>query len=188
MRRSERMFALVLGGLTVGALGLRLWRLADLGGFDWDEAATVYIAARPVPDMLAYLRGAPFEHPPLYYLIAHAWLALGRAEIVLRALSALLGALAVPLLGLLGAALFNRRVGLVAAALLAIAPAHVFYSRDARMYPLLTLLLLIAAYALVRAIQASPEQGSQDAATTEHRAPAGGRALVSGGWWALWGV
>jgi hypothetical protein len=154
MRLSTHIFVLTLGGLTLLALGLRLWRLAALGGFDWDEAATVYIAARPIPDLLAYLRGAPFEHPPLYYLLAHAWLGLGRDESVLRALSALLGALAVPLVGLLGAALFDRRVGVIVAGLLAAAPAHLFYSRDARMYPLLTLLVLVAAYALVRATSA----------------------------------
>src|SRR5918912_3546877 len=165
MQRSERRFALGLGGLTLAALGLRLWRLPALGGFDWDEAATVYIAARPVPDLLAYLRGAPFEHPPLYYLLAHAWLGLGSDETTLRLLSALLGALAVPLLGLLGAELAGRRAGLLAAALLAVAPAHVFYSRDARMYSLLALLGVVALYALVRA-----ERGD-------------GR-----GSWALWGA
>src|SRR5207248_4339625 len=105
----------------------------------------------PVPPPPPSPPGPPSGPPPLYYLLAHAWLALGDDEAVLRTLSALLGALAVPLLGLLGAALFERRVGLLAAALLAGAPAHVFYSRDARMYPLLTLLLLLATYALVRA-------------------------------------
>jgi hypothetical protein len=131
----------------------------------------VYIAARPVPDLLAYLRGAPFEHPPLYYLLAHAWLALGRDESVLRTLSALLGALAVPLVGLLGAALFDRRVGMVAAALLAVAPAHVFYSRDARMYPLLTLLVLVATYALVRATGAGRDVGHGGARTAGDEPP-----------------
>ncbi|HZS02865.1 MAG TPA: glycosyltransferase family 39 protein [Chloroflexota bacterium] len=177
MLRSGRGFGLLLAGLTLAALALRLWRLPALGGFDWDEAATVYIAARPVPDMLSYLRGAPFEHPPLYYLLAHAWLALGQDEAVLRSLSALLGALAVPLLGLLGAALYGRGVGLLAAALLAAAPAHVFYSRDARMYPLLTLLVLVAVYALVRAT-----------GTSAPAAAGRGGAVARGvGWWALWG-
>ncbi len=165
--RAGRAFAAALSALTLGALALRLWRLDALGGFDWDEVATVYIAARPLPDLLAYLRGAPFEHPPLYYLLAHAWLRLGDSEAVLRALSALLGALTVPVVGLLGATLFDRRVGLGAAALLAGAPAHVFYSRDARMYPLLTLLLTLGLYALVRA-----------------RAARRGAA----GWWGLWGA
>ena len=140
-------------GLFVLALALRVWRLDGLGGFDWDEVATVYIASRPLADLLSYLRGAPFEHPPLYYLLAHAWLGLGSDETALRLLSAALGALTVPVLGAVGARLGGPRLGLLAAALLAVAPAHVFYSRDARMYPLLVLLGTLALYALVRAQQ-----------------------------------
>jgi 4-amino-4-deoxy-L-arabinose transferase-like glycosyltransferase len=201
MQLSTRTFTLLLSGLTLAALALRLWRLPALGGFDWDEAATVYIAARPVPDLLAYLRGAPFEHPPLYYLLAHAWLTFGHEETVLRALSAILGAVAVPLVGLLGAALFDRRAGLLAAALLACAPAHVFYSRDARMYPLLTLLVLLAAYALVRATStdhrrmrsagACPPPGASGRMVGD-KAPDhevwGTEGVSSLGWWALWGA
>jgi 4-amino-4-deoxy-L-arabinose transferase-like glycosyltransferase len=167
LRRASVRFALALAALGLIALALRLWRLDALGGFDWDEVATVFIAARPLPDLLAYLRGAPFEHPPAYYLLAHAWLALGREEIVLRTLSALLGALTVPVVGALGAELFGRRVGIVAATLLALAPAHLFYSRDARMYSLLALLLALGLYALVRAL----------------RAPG-----TAAPWWALWAV
>jgi len=83
----------------------------------------------------------------------------------LRLLSVLLGAATVPLAGALGAELFDRRAGLVGAALLALAPAHIFYSRDARMYPLLGFLVVLALYALVRATR-------------------------SGGarWWVLWAV
>lgn len=163
--RQPWAFRAGLLALFLLALALRLWRLGDLGGFDWDEVATVYIAARPLPDLLAYLRGAPFEHPPLYYLLAHGWLRLGADETTLRSLSALLGALTVPLLGLVAARIGGPRVGLLAAGLLAIAPAHVFYSRDARMYPLLAGLGLVGLYALLRA-----ERG-------------GGRA-----WWAGWGL
>ncbi len=152
-------------GLFLLALALRLLQLQALGGFDWDEVATVYIAARPLPDLLAYVRGAPFEHPPLYYLLAHLWLGLGSDETTLRTLSALLGALTVPLLGALGTRLAGPRVGLLAAALLTVAPAHVFYSRDARMYALLVLLATLSLYALARARQ-------------------GGR----GGWWLVWAL
>ena len=149
--------------LFVLALALRVWRLDGLGGFDWDEVATVYIASRPLAALLSYLQGAPFEHPPLYYLLAHAWLGLGSDETALRLLSATLGALTVPLLGAVGARLGGPRVGLLAAALLAVAPAHVFYSRDARMYPLLVLLGALALYALIRARQGGAR-----------------------GWWAVW--
>jgi hypothetical protein len=146
-------FGLGVAGATALGLALRLWSLPALGGFDWDEAATVFIAQRSLGDLLAYLRAAPFEHPPLYYVLAHLWLALGRDEATLRLLSVLLGAAAVPLLGAVGALVGGRGVGLAAAWLLAVAPAHVFYSRDARMYPLLVLLCLAGPLALLRALQ-----------------------------------
>ena len=173
--RAARDWGFVLGLAAATALGLVLrgWHLHALGGFDWDEAATVFIARRPLGDLLAYLRGAPFEHPPLYYVLAHAWLALGGNNVAagpvdearLRLLSVLLGAAAVPLLGAVGTLLRGRAVGLAAAVLLALAPAHVFYSRDARMYPLLVLLCLAATLALLRALHT-------------------GRA----GWWAAWAL
>jgi 4-amino-4-deoxy-L-arabinose transferase-like glycosyltransferase len=154
----ERWFALGLVGASALGLALRIWHLRGLGGFDWDEAATAFIARRPLGDLLAYLRAAPFEHPPLYYVLAHGWLALGRDpaaadEATLRLLSVLLGAAAVPLLGLVGARLMGPGAGLAAAWLLALAPAHLFYSRDARMYPLLVLLCLAGTLALLQALQ-----------------------------------
>jgi hypothetical protein len=59
------------------------------------------------------------------------------------------GVLSVLLLFKLGRELFNRRVGSLAAFLLSISPFHVWYSQEARMYTLATLLSLCSVYTFV---------------------------------------
>ena len=66
------------------AWAVRLW-LLDASNLTYDEAATYFVANRPLPDILAYLSGAVREHPPLYYLLIHLWMRLaGSSEYSLR--------------------------------------------------------------------------------------------------------
>jgi 4-amino-4-deoxy-L-arabinose transferase-like glycosyltransferase len=53
----------------------------------------------------------------------------------------------------LAARLFDRRVGLWSAALLAISPLHIWYSQEARMYVLVAALGLCSAYAMLLALE-----------------------------------
>ena len=80
--------------LLLLAWGLWLWRLEG-SDLTFDEAATYVVAHRPLLDVLKYLRGAVREHPPVYYLLIHTWMALaGTSEFSLRFFSvgvALLG-------------------------------------------------------------------------------------------------
>ncbi|MEP7356330.1 MAG: glycosyltransferase family 39 protein [Anaerolineales bacterium] len=120
---------LILAALLVAAL----LRLASLGHASlWlDELYNLTV----LPGATLARLGMPVDqHPPLYYLLLHAWLAVGQGELWMRLPSALAGVLAVALLGLAGALLGGRPVGLLAAALLAVSPLAVWYSREARMY------------------------------------------------------
>src|SRR5205823_1158696 len=110
-----------------------------------DEVYTVWRAALPLPELL----GEPDTHPVLYYLLIHYWSALGSSEIIYRLPSALAGAAAVGLLYWAGSALAGPRVGLLAALLLALAPLHVWYSQEARMYLLASTLALASMGCLV---------------------------------------
>lgn len=78
-------------------------------------------------------------HPPLYHLLLRGALAFGDSEAALRFPSALFGTLSIPALYLLGRAWFSGSVGALAALLLALSSGHIWHSRDARMYSLLTL-------------------------------------------------
>ena len=130
---------LLVGIVALGAL-LRLVQL-DFQPLWWDEGYSVFFATREFGDMLA--RTAVDIHPPLYYALMQFWLAaFGKDAAVLRLLSVVIGVAAVPLLYLVAKNLFDRRVGLTAAFLLAIAPLHIYYSQELRMYGLVTLLAL----------------------------------------------
>jgi 4-amino-4-deoxy-L-arabinose transferase-like glycosyltransferase len=80
-------------------------------------------------------------HPPFYYWLLKSWTFIfGTSEIGLRSLSALLGVALVYVIGILGTRWFSPRVGLLAAFIAAVSPLQIYYSQEARMYMLLTLL------------------------------------------------
>lgn len=76
----------------------------------------------------------------LHLLLLRGWTELGTSEAMLRMPSALFGIATIPLLYLLGRRLFDARVGVLAALLLAVSPTHVVYSQEARSYAMLLFL------------------------------------------------
>lgn len=128
------------------------WRFATLGDESiWlDEATSILLARLDPVDLIRTT--AQDIHPPLYYLALHGWLALGESEFAVRAFSALIGVLTIAGLYQLGRQLFSPQAGLLAAALLAISPLHIWYSQETRMYALVTLLTLLGSYGLWRAL------------------------------------
>jgi hypothetical protein len=115
-----------------------------------DEGHTWWWAGQPLRDLWG-TRGAAEHTPPLYYSLQHLWLvAFGSSEVALRSLSALLGTLTIPLTYLVGRMAGGRGVGLLAAALLATSPVHVYYSQEARTYALLCAATTVAVLGLLR--------------------------------------
>src|SRR4051812_30194317 len=90
--------------------------------------------------------------PPLYYALAWLWeRVFGHGEAGLRALSALVGALTVPVAWRAPRDWFDSpRAGLVAAALVAFNPFFVWYSQEARSYSLLVLMAALTLLFLAR--------------------------------------
>jgi 4-amino-4-deoxy-L-arabinose transferase-like glycosyltransferase len=92
--------------------------------------------------------------PPLYYGLVGLLLRLcGDADLILRLPSWIFGALTPPLVLLLGERLGWRRAGLAGGLLLACHPLHIFLSQEARVYPLVALLVVALAIALQRALE-----------------------------------
>jgi 4-amino-4-deoxy-L-arabinose transferase-like glycosyltransferase len=108
-----------------------------------DEAYTVLaVRARDWTELLTLnLRNE--ETPPLYFALLRLWaLAWGdSSESTLRLFSAVCLAATVPLVGLLGARLWNRQVGLAGALLLAVNPFARYYGQEARAYTLAMLFI-----------------------------------------------
>ncbi|RZL45427.1 MAG: phospholipid carrier-dependent glycosyltransferase [Pedobacter sp.] len=89
-------------------------------------------------------------HPPLYFAMLKIMFQLfGYTTFVARILSAIIGILGVLSIYLLGKEIVNKRVGLIAALLLAINYFHIYYSQEVRMYGLLLLFTVLSYYRLV---------------------------------------
>jgi mannosyltransferase len=88
----------------------------------------------------------------LYYLFLHFWLYFGGSEFFVRSLSVLFAIASVPAIYVLGRRLFDSRVGLIAAVLLAVNADHVQYSQDARSYSLMVLLCLLSTLYFLRSL------------------------------------
>jgi len=136
-RRNE--FVLLLLFIVLGA-ALRLHRLGAESLW-YDETVSVLLATKPVGAMLAHT--ARDIHPPLYYMLLNLWVRFaGTSEFAVAWLSWAVGVLLLPTTYMLG-----RDMPILAVALLSIAPYHVWYSQEVRMYALGALWAVLAGYA-----------------------------------------
>jgi mannosyltransferase len=134
--------SLVAGFLRLLLLGMR--------GMWLDETFSVWLADQSVHNMLQWIVKID-QHPPLYYLLLHYWIAhYGDTAYYARLLSVLFGAGTIPIIYLIGKRISGAIVGLAAAVFLAFSPFNVYYAQETRMYTLLTFNVALAIYALVR--------------------------------------
>ncbi len=132
---------IILGGL------LRLHQIGSKGLW-LDEAFSVWMGRQPLNEMFGWLLKVD-QHPPLYYTILHFWLAFGDEAAVVRAFSALVSTLTIPVVYWLGHQVGGRTIALLVAFILALSPFHVRFAQETRMYALLTLNASLAMLALV---------------------------------------
>ena len=76
---------------------------------------------------------------------------MGDSAWAMRSYSAICGCIAVLLVGILAGKLGGRRAGLAAALLAAVHPLHIYYSQEARVYALWSVLVAACLLALVHA-------------------------------------
>ena len=147
-----RRIWIAVGVITLLAAVLRFSTLG-LQSYEVDEAATLFVIRGSFAHMLHGV--VRYEAtPPLYYVLAWVWAKVfGTGELGLRLFSALAGVATVPVVYALGRTLASRRIGLVAATIVATSPYLVFYSQEARSYALFTLLSTGGMLCCVRAIQ-----------------------------------
>ena len=138
--RSSLLFLLapiLLLAFAAGATGLNadpiwtdeLYSLSNIGAFDPPFSPGQIIAS---------LAEHSPQHGPLYFLLAGGWAQLtGWTQFALRTLSTFAGVMLVAWMYRLAADLFDRRVGLVAASLMATAVFPLVFFHEIRMYSLL---------------------------------------------------
>jgi mannosyltransferase len=126
--------------LTVVAGVLRAFTLGS-NSLWVDEYATLKIVSLPLPDILRAAAEVNFC-PPLYFWAVHGVVsAIGVSEASLRLVSLLAGTLTIPIVWLLTRELTgSRSASVLAAALLALNPLHIWYSQEARAYAFLVCL------------------------------------------------
>ncbi len=120
--------------------------------FWYDEAFTGVAVKENFSDMLKMIIND--VHPPLYYLALKVFSSFfGYSVYGIRLFSAIFGVLSVWALYLLAKELFNAKVARYAALIAAISPFAIQYSQEARMYAMLSFLILIAAYFFVKGLR-----------------------------------
>jgi mannosyltransferase len=85
----------------------------------------------------------------LYYLLLRIWLHFGQSPYFIRGLSVAISAASILAIYWLGCLLYDRRVGLGAAALLAVNVYDIRYAQEARSYSLFVLLAMLSSVFLV---------------------------------------
>ena len=149
-RRWSHLAPWAVLGLLLLAFALRIYTLGERE-LTFDEVGSVFIAARGPLGLLAYLRDAIREHPPVYYLLLSLWMPLvGRSEFAVRFLSVVIGSATVAVTYQLIRKAAGQPVALLATFLLVLAPFHVRVSQDARMYGVLALFNLLSIFIFVR--------------------------------------
>ena len=129
---------------------LRLYGL-DFQSLWHDEGLQYYVATN-------YSLGELFRqsnsfHPPLSFMINHAFLLLGGSDFLLRLPSALFGIASLPALYFLARDLTSSREAVLAVFLLAFSPFHIWYSQEGRMYSQLLFLSLLSSMLLIQAVE-----------------------------------
>lgn len=148
---AHRAWAFVLGMLVLAGV-VRLWGIGARS-FWLDETISVVRTSGSFRAMLSDVMEHD-AHPPLYYSCLHVWRSLTGsggwppedAEGRIRALSALFSVLTVLMTYKLGAAIFGKRTGLVAALMLSVSAYSVHFAQEARLHALVTFLVTGSLY------------------------------------------
>ncbi len=149
LQLSTTGYALVL--LTAAAAILRFVYL-DSKSFWQDEGATAYRVTETFSDLIRPHPGE--DYMMLYYALLRWWIRVaGSSEISLRLPSVIAATAAVPLTYALGAELVDRRVGLLAALLMAINVSCIQYAQEARSYAMVGMLVALSSPLFVRCIK-----------------------------------
>ncbi len=138
------LLIILLLGAAVRFIALGHWSFWTDELYTWRLTPQLKILTLGIPDD---------QHPPLYYLLFHTMLQIQDNDAWLRLPSALAGWLAIIGMWRIGVVGQKPRLGLVAAALLAFSPLHVWYSREARMYGLASLFWVLSLYYFVASLR-----------------------------------
>lgn len=149
-----RVDSTLLWLIGIVAVVLRMLHLGDEdAGFE--EISTLLYLNEPT--LGAFMHEVQTHNPPvqplfpsLEYFWAH-W--IGSSDLSLRILALIPGLISIYLVYVLGSELRSRRVGLLAAFLLATSHIHIYYSQEIRMYAMTVCVAILSLLFLLRIVQ-----------------------------------
>jgi len=119
MKQKILILAIALSGLLLRLHGL------DFHDLWHDEAWSIFISN----NIQFYLSR------PLFYTILRFWIKIfGLSEFSARFPALIFSVLSIPAVYILGKKLFDSRVGIISAALIALSPFQIWYAQEARVY------------------------------------------------------
>jgi mannosyltransferase len=142
-------------------LVMGLWGLERHSAMGNDEVATRWAALLPLHELFHLLNNVDAVHG-LYYLLMHAWMAVGTSPTVMRIPSVVSMVVAVALTVILGRRLTGSGwVGLFAGLIMAFTPTITYYAQTARSYALVVACVLGATLVLLHALAAEADGASR---------------------------
>jgi len=142
--------------LTAASIAVRLHGLASKP-FWFDECFSAEIARIDWRNFLRLMWWRE-ANMALYYLLLRAWLHFGQSPFYIRSLSVAISGSTVPAIYWIARALYDRRVGLIAAALFTFNAYSVRYAQEARSYALFLLLTTLSSGLLVAWLRTPSER------------------------------
>ena len=147
--------------LVLGAGTLLRFRCAACKPFWFDECFSVEVARIDWRNFL-HLMWWREANMSLYYVLLRAWLHFGESPFFMRSLSVVISAATLPAIYWLAKLLYERRVALIATALLACSAYSVRYAQEVRSYALFMLLATLSSGFLTACLRATrPDLRSQ---------------------------
>lgn len=124
-------------------------RLINLNQSLWLDEATQVLLSQESLHNIIFQHAADF-HPPLSYILIHYWLFFNISEIWLRLLSVVFATATIWIVYKFSSGVFGERTGLLSALLLSIAPYHIYYSQEIRMYSEATFFASLSIYSFYK--------------------------------------
>ena len=136
----------ILSFILVILLAVWLRVLYADAAFWYDEACSWVTAKKDFPfGIIQNLMTVDLQHTPLYFFLLHFWMKMfGESEVAIRILSLIFAISAVPLSFCVARKLMSPTLALIVSAIIAVNPLLVYFSPEARMYPMVLFLVLLS--------------------------------------------
>jgi hypothetical protein len=129
--------------ITILGAILRIYKISERS--IWlDEAITAQVSQSGIIGIILN-RAQTGIHPPFYFILIYFWTRIfGCSETSLRSFSLIFGVLSIPLLYKLVNKICDRATAIISSLLFSLSPFLIYFSQEARMYPLFTFLALLS--------------------------------------------